>query len=68
MYNPTPEQIKAVEAAGADKRVQSVGMAKWNIILVDGKKIPYLTNDCRDKKSALVGAIERFGKKVKDIE
>lgn len=63
----TPEQQAAIEAAKLDPRKQLVGMAKWEIQFTDGTHSTMLTNDCRDRESALLGAIERFGKKVVNV-
>ena len=66
-FSLTPEQQQALAAAQQDTRRQTEGMARWEIVFHDGHQFPYLTNDCRDKHSALLGAIERFGAKVRDI-
>jgi hypothetical protein len=62
-------QQTAIDAARNNPRRQSEqdGMAKWTIEFHDGTTFPYLTNDCRDREHALLGAIERFGKKVRDV-
>lgn len=62
------DQQLALESAKQDARRQTEGMAKWEIVFTDGRHFPYLTNDCRDRASALLGAIERFGAKVKDVK
>lgn len=63
----TPEQQEAIIAARQDQTRQMDGMAKWEIVFHDGTHFPYLTDDCRDRESALLGAIERFGARVKDV-
>ena len=63
----TSAQHEALEAAKLDTRVQTEGMAKWEVLFTDGKHSTMLTNDCRDRASALLGAIERFGARVKDV-
>lgn len=64
----TPDQQEAIIAARQDQSRQMNGMAKWEIVFHDGHRFPYLTNDCRDRASALLGAIERFGSRVKDVQ
>lgn len=66
-FSVTPAQQEVLEAAKLDTRIQTEGMAKWEVMFTDGKHSTMLTNDCRDRASALVGAIERFGAKVKDV-
>lgn len=66
-FTITPEQQAAIKAAKADPRRQDDGMAKWEIMFTDGKHSTMLTDQCRDRESALLGAIERFGAKVKDV-
>lgn len=66
-YSLTPEQQQVLAAAQQDTRHQTDGMAKWEVIFCDGHRFPYLTNDCRDRASALLAAIERFGSRVKDV-
>ena len=60
-FSVTPAQQEVLEAAKLDKRIQTEGM------FTDGKHSTMLTNDCRDRASALLGAIERFGARVKDV-
>lgn len=67
MFAITPDQHAAIAAARIDPRPQLEGMAKWELMFTDGKHSTMLTNDCRDRASALLGAIERFGAKVKDV-
>ncbi len=66
-FSVTPEQQVTIDAARADTRRQEDGMAKWEVMFTDGKHSTMLTNDCRDRASALLGAIERFGARVKDV-
>lgn len=66
-FTVTPEQQAVLDAAKADPRSQDSGMAKWEIMFTDGKHSTMLTDQCRDRESALLGAIERFGAKVKDV-
>lgn len=66
-FTITPEQREVIIAARQDQTRQMDGMAKWEIMFTDGKHSTMLTNDCRDRASALLGAIERFGAKVKDV-
>lgn len=66
-FSVTPSQQEVLEAAKLDKRIQTEGMAKWEVMFTDGKHSTMLTNDCRDRASALLGAIERFGARVKDV-
>lgn len=63
----TPEQQESIIAARQDQTRQMEGMAKWEIMFTDGKHSTMLTDQCRDRESALLGAIERFGAKVKDV-
>lgn len=63
----TAEQRSVLDAAKADQSRQTEGMAKWEVMFTDGKHSTMLTNDCRDRASALLGAIERFGARVKDV-
>jgi hypothetical protein len=44
------------------------GMAVWYVEFHDGNRFPYLSNDCRDRASAILGAVERFGARVKDVQ
>lgn len=67
-FSLTPEQQQALSAAQQDTRRQTEGMARWEIVFHDGHQSPYLTNDCRDRASALLAAVERFGSRVKDVE
>lgn len=67
-YSLTPEQQHALAAARQDTRIQTEGMAKWEVVFHDGHRFPYLTNDCRDRASALLAAVERFGSRVKDVQ
>lgn len=67
-FSLTPEQQQALSAAQQDTSHQAEGMARWEIVFHDGHRFPYLTNDCRDRASAILGAIERFGSRVKDVE
>ena len=67
-FTLTHEQREALAAAKLDPRRQLVGMAKWEIQFTDGTHSTMLTNDCRDRASALIGAIERFGKKVVNVK
>jgi hypothetical protein len=66
-FSITLAQQEALEAAKLDARVQNDGMAKWEVMFTDGKHSTMLTDDCRDRASALLGAIERFGARVKDV-
>lgn len=67
-YAITPEQERAILEASKDPLRQDEGMAKWEVHFTDGKHSTYLTNDCRDRKSALIGAIERFGFRVSNVK
>lgn len=67
-FKITPEQQEAIIAARADTTRQMDGMAVWYVVFHDGTKFPYLTNSCRDRESALLGAIQRFGARVKTVE
>lgn len=67
-FTITPEQQERIIAARNDQTRQMDGMAVWYIEFHDGNRFPYLTNDCRDRASAMVGAIERFGARVKDVQ
>lgn len=66
-FHLTPGQQQALAAAQQDTRRQTEGMAKWTVVFHDGHQFPYLTNDCRDRASALLAAVERFGARVKDV-
>lgn len=66
-FSVTPEQQSVLDAARTETRRQDTGMAKWEVMFTDGKHSTMLTNDCRDRESAILGAIERFGAKVKDV-
>ncbi len=63
----TLDQQQALAAARQDTRHQADGMAKWEVVFHDGHRFPYLTNDCRDRASAFLAAVERFGARVKDV-
>ncbi|WNL63669.1 hypothetical protein ST4_111 [Aeromonas phage ST4] len=67
-FSLTLEQQQALAAAQQDNRRQTDGMAKWTVVFHDGHSFPYLTNDCRDRASALLAAVERFGSRVKDVQ
>lgn len=63
----TADQKEAIMAARNDQSRQMDGMAKWEVVFVGGSHCTMLTDQCRDRESALLGAIERFGAKVKDV-
>jgi|GEM_PF-5332667 hypothetical protein len=67
-FSLTPAQITTLDKAEQDPRRQDDGMAKWEVYFSDGRHGTMLTNDCRDRASALLGAIERFGAKVTDVK
>lgn len=66
-FSLTDKQQQALAAAQQDTRHQAEGMAKWTVVFHDGHQFPYLTNDCRDRASALLAAVERFGARVMDV-
>lgn len=66
-FTVTQAQSERLEAAKLDTRIQTEGMAKWEVMFTDGKHSTMLTNDCRNRASALLGAIELFGARVKDV-
>lgn len=63
----TPEQQEAIIAARGDQSRQMEGMAKWEVVFTNGTHCTMLTDQCRDRETALLGAIERFGRKVKTV-
>lgn len=67
-FSLTAEQQEEMISARSDQSRQMDGMAVWFVVFQDGNRFPYLSNDCRDRESALLGAIERFGARVKTVE
>lgn len=67
-FKLTAEQQARAEEIKRDNTKQDVHTAKWELIFNDGKGANYLTEYCLDKHSAFISAIERFGRKVKDIK
>lgn len=66
-FKISEHQLQALESAKMSTERKDTGMARWEVMFTDGKHSTMLTNDCRDRASALLGAIERFGAKVKDV-
>ena len=67
-FKISPAQAAALEAADLDTERKITGMAKWEILFTDGSHSTMLSNDCRDRATALLGAIERFGAKVLNVK
>ncbi len=66
-FSVTPAQQAALDAAKLDTTQKTEGMAKWEIVFADGSHSTMLSNDCRTRTAALLGAIERFGAKVTNV-
>ncbi len=67
-YRLSESQKAHLDALAGDNRQQpDHGMSKWEIRFADGSHSTMLSDLCRDRVSAFLGAIERFGEKVVDV-
>lgn len=64
----TADQKEAIMASRTDQGRVVDGMVKWEVHFTDGKKCTMLSDQCHSREEALLGAIERFGHKVRDVK
>ncbi|WOL24337.1 hypothetical protein fHeYen801_127 [Yersinia phage fHe-Yen8-01] len=67
-YKITAEQQAVLDAALLENSATRAGTAKWEVVFTDGKHSTMLSEYCHTKHAAMLAAIERFGKKVRDIK